>query len=61
MITVKNVKTGTYHQGWENAVITKCSSGRARYALRPVKDAEVLAANDYLFCEKCFPEGKPKV
>jgi len=60
-VVVRNVKTGTYHKGWTNAAVVKCSSGRARFSLRVVKDEEVVGAKDYFFCEKCFPEGKPKV
>ncbi|AIM40807.1 hypothetical protein PR08_gp50 [Idiomarinaceae phage Phi1M2-2] len=51
----RNITKGTYHLYGGGSSI--CGSSRRH---RPARLTEVKNAGGFIFCEKCFPKGKPE-
>ena len=54
-------RVGTYHEGYEHAgSIQGGAYCNSRLNLRIAKASEIERALASMFCEKCFPNGKPE-
>jgi len=54
IITLRS-RVGTYHKGY-NQGGAFCNG---RMSVRAANASEASQASAYMFCEKCFPNGKP--
>jgi len=54
IVTLRS-RVGTYHKGYSQGGAF-CNS---RMCVSVADDAHVAAASPEMFCEKCFPNGKP--
>ena len=54
-ITLRS-RVGTYHRGYSQGGAF-CNS---RMGVSKASDAEVAKAGAHMFCEKCFPNGRPE-
>ena len=55
IITLRS-RVGTYHRGYSQGGAF-CNS---RMGVRAAAQNEVDQASGHMFCEKCFPNGKPE-
>ena len=57
-IIIKRSRQGTYHAGHSMTDHVNCNT---RLRATPAWLNEVERAGAHMFCEKCFPNGKPNV
>lgn len=55
VVTLRS-RVGTYHKGYSQGGAF-CNS---RIGVRIASDRDVAAAGSHMFCDKCFPNGKPE-
>ena len=54
-ITTLRSRVGTYHRGYSQGGAF-CNS---RMGVSTASGGDVARASDHMFCEKCFPKGRP--
>lgn len=57
-IIIKRSRKGTYHVGHSGTGHVRCNQN---LRAMPARRNEAERAGAHMFCEKCFPNGKPEV